>query len=244
MNQLAPVAAPNKTIFLTTGAEAVENAGQNRALRDRAHRRDCVQGGISRAHADGAGADGQNKSLQSGVRAVSVRHFSCAVSRRVSRRQRRGVDRARSRGYSSRRSNRRASPRLSSSRCKGRAGSTSRRAEFLRELRALCDRHGIVLIADEMQTGFGRTGRMFAVEHAGVVPDLITMAKSLGGGFPISGVIGAPKSWIASRRAASAALRGKPGLMRCRAGRARRDARRARARARRKAGRHGPCAAA
>ncbi len=62
--------------------------------------------------------------------------------------------------------------------------------DFLRELRALCDRHGILLIADEIQTGFGRTGRMFAVEHAGVVPDLIAVAKSLAGGFPLSGVIG------------------------------------------------------
>ena len=62
--------------------------------------------------------------------------------------------------------------------------------EFLRALRALCDQHGIVLIADEIQTGFGRTGKMFAIEHAGVEPDLITVAKSLGGGLPISGVIG------------------------------------------------------
>jgi 4-aminobutyrate aminotransferase/(S)-3-amino-2-methylpropionate transaminase len=62
--------------------------------------------------------------------------------------------------------------------------------DFLRDLRALCDRHGIVFIADEIQTGFGRTGRMFAVEHAGVEPDLITVAKSLAGGFPLSGVIG------------------------------------------------------
>jgi 4-aminobutyrate aminotransferase/(S)-3-amino-2-methylpropionate transaminase len=62
--------------------------------------------------------------------------------------------------------------------------------EFLRALRSLCDRHGIVLIADEIQTGFGRTGRMFAVEHAAVEPDLMTVAKSLAGGLPLSGVIG------------------------------------------------------
>lgn len=63
-------------------------------------------------------------------------------------------------------------------------------AEFLQALRALCDKHGIVLIADEVQTGFGRTGKMFAMEHAGVVPDLMTMAKSLAGGMPLSGVCG------------------------------------------------------
>jgi 4-aminobutyrate aminotransferase / (S)-3-amino-2-methylpropionate transaminase / 5-aminovalerate transaminase len=62
--------------------------------------------------------------------------------------------------------------------------------DFLRELRALCDRHGIVFIADEVQTGFGRTGRMFAMEHAGVAPDLVAMAKSLAGGFPLSAITG------------------------------------------------------
>lgn len=62
--------------------------------------------------------------------------------------------------------------------------------EFLQALRDLCDEHGIVLVADEIQTGFGRTGKMFAVEHAGVEPDIVTMAKSLAGGFPLSAVTG------------------------------------------------------
>ena len=62
--------------------------------------------------------------------------------------------------------------------------------DFLRALRELCDRHGIVLIADEIQTGFARTGRMFAMEHSGVVPDLMTLAKSLAGGMPLSAVCG------------------------------------------------------
>jgi 4-aminobutyrate aminotransferase / (S)-3-amino-2-methylpropionate transaminase / 5-aminovalerate transaminase len=62
--------------------------------------------------------------------------------------------------------------------------------EFLRGLRALCDKHGIVLIADEIQSGAGRTGTWLAIEHSGVVPDLVTMAKSLAGGFPIAAVIG------------------------------------------------------
>ena len=62
--------------------------------------------------------------------------------------------------------------------------------EFLRRLRALCDQHGIVMIADEIQTGAGRTGTWFAVEQSGIAPDLITMAKSMAGGFPISAVVG------------------------------------------------------
>ena len=62
--------------------------------------------------------------------------------------------------------------------------------EFLRALRQVCDQHGIVFIADEIQTGFARTGRTFAIEHAGIEPDLITMAKSLAGGFPLSAVTG------------------------------------------------------
>jgi 4-aminobutyrate aminotransferase / (S)-3-amino-2-methylpropionate transaminase / 5-aminovalerate transaminase len=63
-------------------------------------------------------------------------------------------------------------------------------AEFVRGLRRLCDRHGIVMVADEVQTGFGRTGRLFALEHFGVEPDLVTVAKSIAGGLPLSGVLG------------------------------------------------------
>ena len=62
--------------------------------------------------------------------------------------------------------------------------------EFLQALRKLCDQHGIVLVIDEIQTGFARTGKMFAIEHAGVEPDLMTMAKSLAGGFPLAAVVG------------------------------------------------------
>ncbi len=62
--------------------------------------------------------------------------------------------------------------------------------DFIKALRALCDQHGIVFIADEIQSGFARTGRMFAMEHYGVEPDLITMAKSLAGGFPLAAVVG------------------------------------------------------
>ena len=61
---------------------------------------------------------------------------------------------------------------------------------FLQALRDICDQHGILLIADEIQSGFARTGRMFAIEHADVAPDMITTAKSLAGGFLLSGVVG------------------------------------------------------
>lgn len=62
--------------------------------------------------------------------------------------------------------------------------------EFLRALRALADKHGIVLILDEIQTGFGRTGTWFGFQHSGIQPDLVTVAKSLAGGLPLSGVVG------------------------------------------------------
>ncbi|MFS2155932.1 4-aminobutyrate--2-oxoglutarate transaminase [Pseudomonas sp. Pseusp122] len=62
--------------------------------------------------------------------------------------------------------------------------------EFLKALRKLTEQHGIVLILDEIQTGFGRTGKMFGFQHAGIQPDLVTVAKSLAGGFPLSGVVG------------------------------------------------------
>ncbi|MEP3331598.1 4-aminobutyrate--2-oxoglutarate transaminase [Sedimentitalea sp.] len=62
--------------------------------------------------------------------------------------------------------------------------------EMWQALRAICDTHGILLIADEIQSGFGRTGKWFAIEHSGVAPDLITVAKSMAGGYPIAGVVG------------------------------------------------------
>src|SRR6185437_11359047 len=65
--------------------------------------------------------------------------------------------------------------------------------ELLRGLRRICDQHGIVFIADEVQSGFARTGRMFAIQHSAVEPDLITVAKSLAAGLPLSGVIGRAK---------------------------------------------------
>ena len=72
----------------------------------------------------------------------------------------------------------------------GEGGFYAAPAEFMRGLRKICDEHGILLIADEVQTGFGRTGKLFAMEHYDVEPDLVTFAKSLAGGMPLSGVVG------------------------------------------------------
>jgi 4-aminobutyrate aminotransferase len=65
--------------------------------------------------------------------------------------------------------------------------------EFLPGLRALCDRHGILLVADEIQTGMGRTGKMFAVEHFGVVPDIICLAKGIASGLPLGAIVASGK---------------------------------------------------
>ena len=72
----------------------------------------------------------------------------------------------------------------------GEGGFVAAPPEFLRALRKTADAHGIVLVADEIQCGFGRTGRMFAVEHAAMAPDLLVVAKSLAAGLPLSGVVG------------------------------------------------------
>ncbi|MCG3082980.1 4-aminobutyrate--2-oxoglutarate transaminase [Anoxybacillus sp. LAT_35] len=63
-------------------------------------------------------------------------------------------------------------------------------AKFMQAIRRICDEYGIVMIADEIQTGFARTGRLFAMEHFGVAPDLMTLSKSMGAGVPISAVVG------------------------------------------------------
>jgi 4-aminobutyrate aminotransferase/(S)-3-amino-2-methylpropionate transaminase len=72
----------------------------------------------------------------------------------------------------------------------GEAGFLPAPAAWLRRLRELCDEHGMVFVADEVQCGFGRTGKLFAMEHAGVEPDITTTAKSLAGGMPLGGVTG------------------------------------------------------
>ncbi|MCH2271043.1 MAG: 4-aminobutyrate--2-oxoglutarate transaminase [SAR324 cluster bacterium] len=72
----------------------------------------------------------------------------------------------------------------------GEGGYNVAEPSFLEYLRELCDEHGIVMVADEIQSGFGRTGKMFAMDHYGVAPDLTCIGKSMGGGLPLSGIVG------------------------------------------------------
>ncbi len=72
----------------------------------------------------------------------------------------------------------------------GEAGFIAMPKEFLAKIRSICTQHGILMIVDEIQSGFGRTGKLFGIEHSGLVPDLMTIAKSMGAGMPIAAVIG------------------------------------------------------
>ncbi|GHC22194.1 4-aminobutyrate transaminase [Kushneria pakistanensis] len=80
----------------------------------------------------------------------------------------------------------------------GEGGFHAASPSFMKALREICDEHGILLIVDEVQSGFGRTGKMFAIEHTGVEPDIMTMAKSMAGGMPISAVVGTDRIMDAS----------------------------------------------
>jgi len=190
LNELAPGDKPKKTIFLTTGAEAIENAVKiarhatrrpamlsfGGAFHGRTMMALALTGKVNPYKA-GFGpfpADVYHVPFPDEFRGVGVRDAFRAIDELF---------------HSSVPPDRVAAVIVEP--VQGEGGFNVAPFEFLRELRALCDRHGILLIADEIQSGFGRTGRMFAIEHSGVVPDLITVAKSLGGGFPLAGVIGA-----------------------------------------------------
>jgi 4-aminobutyrate aminotransferase len=192
MNQIAPISAPTKTIFLTTGAEAVENAVK--IARHAAGRSAIISftGGFHGRTLMALALTGKVNPYKAGFGPFPADTFHAPFPDAY-------------RGGSTEKSLTAIETLFKASvepsrvaaiiiePVQGEGGFSVAPFDFMRELRALCDRHGIVFIADEIQTGFGRTGRMFAVEHAGVEPDLITIAKSLGGGFPLSGVIGRAK---------------------------------------------------
>jgi 4-aminobutyrate aminotransferase/(S)-3-amino-2-methylpropionate transaminase len=189
LNALAPGHFAKKTLFLTTGAEAVENAIKiARAATGRPgviafgggyHGRTLLTLGLTGKVAPyklGFGpfpADIFHATYPNALRSISVDDAMASVDAIL----RNDIEAARVAA-------------IILEPVQGEGGFHVAPPELFQRLRALCDRHGILLIADEVQTGAGRTGTWFAVEQMGVAPDLITLAKSMAGGFPISAVIG------------------------------------------------------
>jgi 4-aminobutyrate aminotransferase/(S)-3-amino-2-methylpropionate transaminase len=189
LNALAPGAGPKKTIFLTTGAEAVENAIKIARFHTRRSAVISFSGGFHGRTLACIGLTGKVQPYKAGFgpmlpevyhlpfpmpyHGVTVEHTLDALEQLFKA----DVDPARVAAII-------IEPVL------GEGGFYAAPAELLKRLRGVCDTHGIVLIADEIQSGFGRTGRMFAIEHSGVEPDLITIAKSVAGGVPLSAVTG------------------------------------------------------
>jgi 4-aminobutyrate aminotransferase/(S)-3-amino-2-methylpropionate transaminase len=189
LNRLAPGPTPKKTIFLSTGAEAVENAIKIARYATRRSAVIAFTGGFHGRTLGCIALTGKVQPYKAGFgpmlpevfhvpfpmayHGVTPEHSFAALENLFKA----DVDPARVAA-------------ILIEPVQGEGGFYVASPEFLRGLRALCDKHGILLIADEIQTGFARTGKMFAIEHAGIEPDLMTVAKSIAGGVPLSAVIG------------------------------------------------------
>ncbi|MGA3156334.1 MAG: 4-aminobutyrate--2-oxoglutarate transaminase [Steroidobacteraceae bacterium] len=189
LNALAPGKSPKKTILFTTGAEAVENALKIARFHTRRSAVIAFSGAFHGRTLATMALTGKVQPYKAGFGPLlpEVFHIPYPMSYH-------GVSGADSLAALQQLFKSDVDPSQVAAiiiePVTGEGGFYAAPADFLRSLRALCTQHGIVMIADEIQTGFARTGRMFAIEHAGVEPDLMTVAKSLGGGLPISGVIG------------------------------------------------------
>ena len=186
LNALAPIAGPAQTLLMTTGAEAVENAIKVARIATGRSGVIAFRGGFHGRTLLGMALTGKVQPYKKGTG-----HFPVVSSMPLIR------------------SAIPASAKAASGALQGifaadvspddvaaiiiepvqERAALRRAADLLSQLRQICDEHGIVLIADEIQSGFCRTGKTFAIEHSGVEPDIITMAKA-GGGFPLSAVVG------------------------------------------------------
>jgi 4-aminobutyrate aminotransferase/(S)-3-amino-2-methylpropionate transaminase len=189
LNALAPGATPKKSILFSTGAEAVENAVKIARFHTRRSGVIAFSGAFHGRTLATMALTGKVQPYKAGFGAllpevfhvpypmayhgVTAQHSLAAIEQLFKA----DVDPARVAA-------------IIIEPVQGEGGFYVAPPDFLRSLRALCDRHGIVLIADEIQSGIARTGRMFAIEHAGVEPDLMTVAKSIAGGLPLSAVVG------------------------------------------------------
>jgi 4-aminobutyrate aminotransferase len=189
INRLAPGSQPKKTAFFTTGAEAVENA--IKIARAATGRSGVIafNGGFHGRTMMGMALTGKVAPYKIGfgpfpaetyhapypceLHGISVEEALDGIAQRFKA----DIDPQRVAAFI-------FEP------VQGEGGFYMAPPEFVRGLRALCDQHGILLIADEIQTGFARTGKLFAMQHYDVEADLMTIAKSLAGGMPLSGVVG------------------------------------------------------
>ena len=189
LNALAPIDGPAKTIFFSTGAEAVENAVKIARMATRRHAVVAFAGGFHGRSFMAMALTGKTAPYKNGFGPLpgGVYHLPFPNPRD-------GIDTARSlQALNDLFKADVAADEIAAiiiEPVQGEGGFLPAPPELLRALREIADRHGIVLIADEVQSGFGRTGKLFGIEHSGVRPDLIAVAKSLGGGLPLSGVIG------------------------------------------------------
>ena len=189
LNALAPVSGPAKTLLASTGAEAVENAVKvARCFTGRPGIISFSGGFHGRTHM-GMALTGKAVPYKKGFGPFPADIYNVAFPNTYH-----GTSTAESMKALNALFKYQADPSTIAGiivePVQGEGGFNIAPADFLAELRALCDAHGIVFIADEIQTGFARTGKMFAMEHASVKADVVTLAKGLAGGLPLSAVTG------------------------------------------------------
>lgn len=189
LNALVPISEPTQTLLMSTGAEAVENAIKVARIATGRSAVIAFRGGFHGRTLLGMALTGKVQPYKKGYGPFPAGIFHApypsdylGISEPQSLASLQGIFAAD------------VSPddvaAIIIEPVQGEGGFYTAPATFLRQLRKVCDEHGIVLIADEIQSGFCRTGKTFAIEHSGIEPDLITMAKSLAGGFPLSALTG------------------------------------------------------
>jgi len=189
LNAIAPTGQPAKTIFVTTGAEAVENAIKIARAHTKRKAVIAFKGGFHGRTMMGMALTGKVQPYKAGFGPFpgDVWHVPFPIDYH-------GVTVAQSLAALDSLFKADVDPgevaAIILEPVQGEGGFYQAPTALLQRLREICDEHGMLLIADEIQTGFARTGRMFGIEHSGVQADLITIAKSMAGGFAIAGVIG------------------------------------------------------
>src|SRR5271168_1561394 len=189
LNALAPGDSPKKTLFLSTGAEALENAVKIARYHTKRSAIIAFSGAFHGRTLMTMALTGKVMPYKRGFGPFPAEIYHAEFPQPY-----RGITTEQALGDLDRLFHGDVDPKSIAAiivePVQGEGGFNVAPFDFLRALRRLCDEHGIVLIADEVQGGIARTGKMFSIEHSGVVPDLITVAKGLGGGFPLSGVTG------------------------------------------------------